>query len=120
MAIVDDLAAVEARADLTPDQKRLERYRIKSVALRDNLAAVVGQTFNLAEFTVRITQLPQYDAERNWLMVWCEIQVHGSPIALDLPLCFVNPPVLAPTGPQGAMREDLRGAALRMLRDVVG
>jgi hypothetical protein len=120
MALSDDIAAVRSRTDLTDDQKRTEVYRLKGTALRDNLAGVVGTPLTLAEFVVTLTRLPQYDAARGLLKVWCTIARNGVPVTLNLPLCFVNPPIKAPTGPQGSMREDLRGAALRMLRDVVG
>lgn len=119
MALVDDLLAIAARVDLTEEQKRAERYRIKSVAIRDNLAAVVNTDQTIGNVVIRLTRAPEWDAERKWLTVWGTATVGGVPKRLSLPLVFVNPPVMAPTGAGGSMREDVRGAALRMIRDVV-
>lgn len=119
MAVADDIAAARSRAVPAADM-RGEVYRIKATALRDNLVALVGQTATFDGVDITLTRTPQYDGARGWLMVWCEVTRDGEPVPLDLPLCFVNPPIMAPTGPNGEMREDLRGAALAMIRGVVG
>jgi hypothetical protein len=119
VALVDDILAVDARLDLTPEQKRIERYRIKGTAHRNTLAAIVGTDQTIDNVVIRLTGIPQYDTERHWLMVWCTATVNGVPKPIPVPILFVNPPIMAPTGPAGSMREDVRGAALRMIREQI-
>ena len=119
MSAADDVRAVHARPDLSVDERHQAAHRIKAVAHRDALAPLVGRPVTIDGCEITLTRLPQYDTANDWLYVWCEITKAGQPVPLDLPIMVRNPPLFAPTGPNGEMREDVRGAALRVLRGLV-
>lgn len=113
MTVSDDITAALARNDLNDDQKKVEVQRIKGVAWRDNLAAVVGNQFRLGIYTVTLTALPQF--QNNFVYIWCNVTKNGLPVPLDLPVMIRNPPILSATG-----REDIRNVAIEILTSLAG
>lgn len=120
MALVDDIAAIDANPDLTDDQKRSQKYKVKGDALVIAINKVVGQTITRGIYTVLISEPVYYDEGMKALAVpRLEITKDGVPVSLSLPIYFRNPPILARFG-GGQVREDLDEVAMQIITDLAG
>lgn len=64
----------------------------KTEALRAVGAQLVGQSYEHGAVRITFTQPPQVD-DHGRLVVWVEATRDGTPLVLDLPFIYVNPPL---------------------------
>jgi hypothetical protein len=96
MALVDDIAAIDADPALSLEQKRREKYRLKSSSLYQAALPYVGQQYAWKGVTYRLIALStQYQPLGGALIEDC---LYVAYTRSDVPglqeRVFVNPPVL--------------------------
>jgi hypothetical protein len=123
MALVDDIAAINARVDIDQPEKRRLIRELKANAHKLNFDQLPGRTFTVGGGASRIT------VTFNWLWVSPEGDLYldltittGTnpqvPLVFENPLIIRNCPILVPDG-SGGFREDIIAAGRQMLIDFV-
>jgi hypothetical protein len=96
MALVDDIAAIDADPALSPDQKRREKYRLKSSSLYQAALPYVGQQYTFRGVTYRLIALSTSHQPLGGTLI--EDCLYVAYTRSDVPglqeRVFVNPPVL--------------------------
>jgi hypothetical protein len=112
MALVDDIAAIDADPALSPDQKRRQKYALKSSSLYQAALPYVGQQYAWKGVTYRLIALStQYQPLGGTLIEDCLYVAYTRSDAEGLQeRVFINPPVL--TG-------DKREALLEVVQSVI-
>lgn len=117
MSLVDDIAAVRARTDLTLDEKRAQVYTLKANAILGALATRVGVPIVRGQYVITLTELPIYEGDK--LRLVFTATKNGVNVPLNLPLYIVNPPILVPDGLGGwtlNLLQAIRDAIIDMVR----
>lgn len=131
MPIIDDIAAVRQRQDLTGRQKDLSIYELKNAALRDviingkpapnPIPPVLGRTFTLDGTTVRVNAcslVPRVDAEGNTVeALYIDVTLTRNAVTVTHQVYYINPPVL-PRSVSGNEKQDLIAAASEMIAQI--
>lgn len=94
MAVLEQVAALEARTDLTTGAKRKLRWLLKSNGVRDALLPLVGKTTNVNGLSVTLGSATVDEA--GFLYVDCLITAggvvkHSGPVRVgDIPITVIN------------------------------
>jgi hypothetical protein len=109
----DEIRAVYARNDLGPDEKHRRAYELKGNAYRAIADQIVDQPWTDGDLTVTITSL-EVDAKHR-VVVMCEARRGGVQLTLDLPLVYVNPPLVhhGVESPVAALRQAVMDTVAR-------
>ena len=96
MSLVDEIAAIRSREDLSDPEKLGAIYDLKGQAIVDALVTRVGTVITRGVFTLTLTEPPVF-ANRTLRLVF-DLARNGVPVPISMPLYIVNPPVLVPDG----------------------
>lgn len=119
MAVSDELAAINADARLSDDERRVARHELKCARLATALQAAVGQTITRGRLTITLHSAGVVtNPNGKVLKVRITVLRDGSPLINSEEFAFINPPILAADGTENLARaaRDLLEAAVQSVR----
>lgn len=117
MTLRTDIQAVRDNGALTDAERRSAIYELKASAIEALFAPRVGQTISRGIYTVTLLK-PVVVHPNRTVEFWIAATKNGLPVALDLPILIVNPPIMVPDG-VGGFTENLLQAIRDVLMDLI-